>query len=100
MSTRNTAVLREMVDLLFTDVDQQTTALTKLEHLFRKRLLVDAGSVDTVGTYAEELRLRITEDERSTTLDHIAEQTMVTITTDTVEAAINERFGWDRFIEP
>ena len=33
-------------------------------------------------------------------LEYIAEQKMVVITIDTVEDSINERFGWDRFIEP
>ena len=45
MSTRNTAVFRELVDVLFTQVDEQTTALARLEHHFRDRLLVDAGDV-------------------------------------------------------
>jgi hypothetical protein len=99
MSTRNTPVLREIVDVLFTEVDDQTIALTRLEHHFRDRLLVDAGNVAAVGTYAEELRLRITEDERSTVLDHIAEQRMVVVNLDIVEVAINELFV-DRFIEP
>ena len=30
MSTRNTPVLREVVDVLFTEVDEQATALAKL----------------------------------------------------------------------
>ena len=100
MSTRNSQVLREIVDVLFTDLDEQETALNGLEHHFHDRLLVDAGNVNTVSNYAEELRLRITEDERSTVLDYIAGQKMVTITIDVVEDAINERFGWNRFIEP
>ena len=61
---------------------------------------MNAGNVATVGQYAEQLRLRITEDERATVLDYIAEKQMVTITINTVEDAINERFGWNRFIEP
>ena len=97
---RNTPILQEIIDVLFTDVDEQTTALTRLESHFQNRLLMDAGNVGTVGEYAEQLRLRITEDERSTVLDYIAEQKMVMVTIDIVEAAINERFGWDRFIEP
>ncbi len=100
MSTRNTPVLREIVDVLFTELDQQATALHRLEHHFRDRLLVDAGNVATVGAYAEQLRLRITEDERSTVLDYIAEQKMVEVTIDVVEEAINSLLGWDRFIEP
>ena len=99
MSTRNTAVLREIVDVLFTEVDEQTTALARLEHRFRDCLLVDAGNVATVGVRAEELRLRITEDERSAVLDYIAERQMVVVNIDIVEAVINDLFV-DRFIEP
>ncbi len=97
---RNTLLLQEITDALFTDLDEQAAALSRLEHHFRDRLLVDVGNVATVGTYAEQLRLRITEDERSVVLDHIAERRMTTITIDVVEDAINERFGWERFIEP
>ena len=100
MSTRNTAVLCEVVDLFFMGVDEQATALSRLEHQFRDRLLVDVGNVNTVAEYAEQLRLCITEDERSVVLDYIAEKQMVMVTIDTVEYAINERFDWDRFIEP
>ena len=100
MSTRNTAVLCEVVDVLFIGVDEQATALNRLEHHFRDRLLVDSGNVATVGKHAEQLRLRITQDERSVVLDYIAEKQMVMVTINTVEDAINERFGWDRFVEP
>ena len=100
MSTRNTQVLQEIINVLFTDLDEQATALNRLEHHFHGRLLVNAGDTSIVGTYAEQLRLQITEAERSTVLDYIAEQKTVTITIDVVEDAINERFGWDRFIEP
>ena len=97
---RNTPILQEITEVLFNEVDEQATALNRLEQCFRDRLLVDAGNVFTVGEYAEQLRLRITEDERSTVLDHIAEKQMVMVKIETVEDAINERFGWDRFIEP
>ena len=100
MSTRNTPILQEITDVLFTDVDEQTTALNRLENHFHDRLLVDAGSVVIVGEYAEQLRLRITEDERATVLDYIAEQRMVVVTIDVVEDAINKLLGQDRFIEP
>ena len=56
MSTRNSKVLREIVDILFTELDEQGTALNRLEHHFQHRLLVDAGNVATVGEYAEQLR--------------------------------------------
>ena len=91
MSTGNTPVLREIVDVLFTELDEQATALNRLENHFHDRLLVDVGNVAIVGTYAEQLRLKITEDERSVVLDYIAEQKMVAVTIDIVEDAINER---------
>ena len=100
MSTRNTSVLRTIVEVLFTEVDEQTTALNRLEHHFRDRLLMDAGNVFTIGEYAEQLRLQITEDERATVLDYIAEEKMVVVTIDIVEEAINSLLGWNRFIEP
>ena len=99
MSTRNTPVLRTIVDVLFTEADEQTTALHRLEQHFRDRLLVDVGNVSTVGEHAEQLRLRITEDEHSDVLDYIAEQKMVVVTIDVVEDAINALFE-ERFIEP
>ena len=99
MSTRNTPVLQEIVDVLFTELDEQATALNRLEHHFHDRLLVDAGNVAIVGEYAEQLRLNITEDECSTVLDYIAEQKMVVVTIDILETAINDLFE-DRFIEP
>lgn len=99
MSTRNTPVLRTIVDVLFTDLDEQATALNRLENHFHDRLLVDVGNVATVGEYAERLRLRITVDERSMVLDYIAEHQMIIITIDVVETAVNDLFE-DRFIEP
>ena len=99
MSTRNTAVLREIVDVLFTEVDGQSAALNRLEQHFRDRLVLDAGNVAAVSEYAEQLRLRITEGERATVLDHIGERQMVTVTIEIVEDAINVLFE-DRFIEP
>lgn len=100
MSTRNTPVLREIIDVLFTDLDEQATALQRLESHFHDRLLVDVGNTTSVSEYAEQLRLRITEDERSIVLDYIAQQKMVVVTIDHVENAINDLLGWDRFIEP
>ena len=99
MSTRNTAVLCKIVDLLYVGVDEQAAALNRLEHHFRDRLLVDVGNVNTVGAYAEQLRLNITEDERSVVLEYIAETQMVMITVEHVEDAINALFE-GRFIEP
>ena len=97
---RNTPILQEIINSLSTELDDPAYALDQLENHFQHRLLVDAGNVAIVGEYAEQLRLRISEDERSTVLDYIAEQKMVVVTVDHVETAINELFGWDRFIEP
>lgn len=97
---RNTALLTEVIHTLSTELDDPEYALDQLESHFHEALLVNAGNVFTIGEYAKRLRLNITEDERSVVLDYIAERQMVMVTTDTVETAINERFGWDRFIEP
>ena len=97
---RNTPILQEIITTLETELDDSEHALRQLEDHFHDRLLVDAGNVSTVGTYAEQLRLRITDDERSVLLDYIGEKQMMLITIDVVENAINERFGGDRFIEP
>ena len=75
-------------------------ALHRREIHFRDRLLGDAGNVATVGKYAEQLRLHITEDERPIALDYIAQQKMLAVDIDIVETAINDLLGWDRFIEP
>ncbi len=96
---RNTALLQEIVGVLDTELDDPGHAFDCLESHFHTRLLVDAGNVASVGSYAEQLRLQITDDERSAVLDHIAEQKMVMVTVDHTEMAINELFE-DRFIEP
>ena len=97
---RNTALLKEIVGVLDAELDDPEHALDQLESHFQNALLVNAGNVSSVGTYAEQLRLSITEDERATVLDYIAEKQMVLVTIDYVEDAINELLGWDRFIEP
>ncbi len=96
---RNTALLKEIVITLDTELDDPEYALDQLESHFHDALLVNAGTVFTVGEYAKQLRLNITEDECSTVLDHMAEQKMVAISIDDVETVINELFE-DRFIEP
>ena len=65
---RNTPILQEITEALYANLDEQASALTRLENHFRDRLLVDVGDVHTVGTYTKQLRLRITEDERSVVL--------------------------------
>ncbi len=87
------------MDVRFTELDEQATALNRLENHFHDRLLVNAGNVFTIGKYAEQLRLQITEDERSIVLDYISEQKRAVATIDIVETASNSLFE-DRFIEP
>ena len=97
---RNTALLKEIVTTLDTELDDPEYVLDVLESHFHDALLVNAGTVFTIGEYAKQLPLVITEAERSVVLDYIGEKQMVMVNIDTVETAINERFGWDRFIEP
>ncbi len=99
METRNTPVLREIIAVLSTKLDDAPHALDALENYFHDRLLVDVGNVATVSVHAEQLRLRITADECSVVLNHIAATNAVSITVDHIETAINELFK-DRFIEP
>lgn len=99
METRNTSVLREVIEALSSELDDVPYALDRLESHFHDRLIVAVGNVALIGVHAEHLRLNITEQERSTVLDHIADQKMAVVTIDHVETAINELFE-DRFIEP
>ena len=93
---RNTSLLKEIVNVLSLPAD----ALKQLEHHFSARLILDAGSVDTIEQAAKQLRLMITREECSAVLDYIASKGMVGIAVDVVEQAINESLGEDRFIEP
>ena len=97
---RNTLILKELVETISPQLSLKESALHVLEDHFHDRLLVDVGNVFTIGEHAGQLRLRITEDERSVVLDYISEKQMVLISIDVVENAINELLGWDRFIEP
>ena len=97
---RNTPILKEIVETLSPQLYLKEYALHVLEDHFHDQLLVDVGNVFTIGGYATQLRLNITEDERSVVLDYIAEKQMVLVTIDVVEDAINELLGWNRFIEP
>ena len=96
---RNTALLKEIVTTLDSELDDIDYALDALESHFHHRLLVDAGSTKTVATMASQLRLSIIEEECSRVLDEIAEQKMVTVTVDHVEQVVWDLFG-NRFIEP
>lgn len=97
--SRNTTLLKETVTTLEPELDDPEYALELLESHFHDALLVNVGNVAEVGTYAEQLRLQITAQERATVFDHLAKRNAVTITVDHVETAINELFR-DRFIEP
>lgn len=95
---RNTALLIEVIHTLSTELDDTAYALDQLENHFQHRLLVDVGNVTTVAEYAEQLRLRIREDERFTVLNYIAEQKMVVVTIDHIKTVIWDVFG-NRLIE-
>ena len=97
---RNTLILKEIVEVISPQLSLKEYALHVLEDHFHDRLLVDVGDVNTVGEYAKQLRLDITEEERSIVLDYIGEKQMMLVTIDVVEDAINELLGWDRFMEP
>ena len=97
---RNTALLQEIIGVLDSELDDTNYALDALESHFHDALLVNAGNVADVSSFATQLRLNITVEERFNVLDHMADQKMVGVNIDTVETAINELLGWDRFIEP
>lgn len=97
---RNTALLKTIVGILDTELDDPEHALDRLESHFHDVLLVSAGNVSEVGIFAEQLRLNISQEERSTVLNYVAEQKMVSVTVDIVETVINDLLGWDRFVEP
>ena len=94
MPTRNTAVLKQIVDVLEISSPH---ALARLEQVFRDSLLIVAGDINLVATHAEQLRLAITTTECSQVLDHLAPHARISL--DQTEEAINTLFP-DRFIEP
>ena len=93
---RNMKILEELVNVLNLPHD----ALVHLECHFDRRLIIDAGDVETLATFARRLRLRVEPDERQAVLDYIASKGMVGVTIDNVEEAINSLLGEDRFQEP
>ena len=93
---RNTQLLEEIINVLSLSPEH----LAQLEHHFNTRLLVDVGDVSSIEAHAKTLRLRVEKEEYPLVLDYIASNGMVGITVDTVEEAINELLGEDRFIEP
>ena len=98
-NTRNTPILSEILDVIADQLSDRASALEKLEEYFRENLIVNAGSTDFVASTAVKLRLAITKEEWSIVLDHIARKSMVGITVDHVDTAINDLFD-NRFIEP
>ena len=93
---RNNKILEEIVNVLHLPHD----ALVHLEHHFDRRLILDAGNVDTITTHAKHLRLRVEKEELPLVLDYIARKSMVGLNVDVVEEAINSLLGEDRFQEP
>lgn len=94
---RNTPLLEEIVKIL--PLSDKADALTRLEHHFHNRLVVEAGSVDLVATLAASIRLRIDRHECSVVLDEIASRRLVVVSLDMVEEVVNDLFV-DRVIEP
>jgi len=94
MPTRNTPVLKQILDVLEISSPH---ALARLENHFKDSLLIVAGDINLVATHAEQLRLAIITTECAQVLDHLAPH--VRISLDQTEEAINTLFE-DRFIEP
>jgi len=97
--TRNTPVLRQIIEALGDHLTNQDIALMALEQSYRDDLLLIAGKIETVEDAAKELRLDISKEECAQVLDHIAKQAMVIITIEHVETVAYALFG-NRFIEP
>ena len=97
---RNHQLIEQVVKALGALVTDEQAAVKVLEHHFQHHLLVNVGSVEHVAQFAKHLRLRITPEERGDVLDYIAQESLVGLTIDHVETAINELLGEDRFIEP
>ena len=97
--TRNTPVLRQIVEALNGQLSNQDIALMQLEEFYRDDLLVNAGNIQTIIDDAKELRLDLTKEECAQVLDSIAAQAMVSITLEHVETAAYALFV-NRFIEP
>ena len=99
MPTRNTAVLKRIIQALDGLLISEPHALARLENHFKSSLLVVAGNETDVAKFAEELRLAIIETERGLVLDYIQQHGLSKLTIDQVEEAINALYP-DRFIEP
>jgi hypothetical protein len=101
METRNTPLLREIINTLSVahHITNEADALNTLENHFRTSYVLKAGGTKDVAEFAQQLRLNITEAECASVLDYIAKKAMVVTTIDHVETAVNELLG-NRFIEP
>lgn len=101
MATRNTPLLREIIEALAAAVyiTDNEAALAHLEHHFEKSYVLSAGNTEDVAAFSAQLRLNVTETECGTVLDYIARKEMLGITIDHVETAVYQLFG-NRFIEP
>jgi len=97
--TRNTRLLTEILDVISEMLTDKDAALARLEEYFSDQYILSAGNTEYISTTAESLRLALTKDECPLVLDYIAQKSMVGITVDHVETAINELFD-NRFIEP
>jgi len=97
-STRNTPLLNEIIGVIADQLPDKSSALARLEQHFRNDYILNAGNADFVASAAESLRLAITKEELPLVLDCIAQKSMVGITIDHVETAINDLFD-NRFIE-
>ena len=97
MPTRNTPVLELIVKTLGESAPPD--GLEKLEAHFHDQLLMLVGDTAHVADFAEQLRLAITTPEQFIVLDHIGKESLVGMSIDHVEEAINTLFP-DRFIEP
>ena len=81
---RNTQILEEIITVLTDQLFDKETAMHILEHHFSTRLLVDAGDVQSIETYACQLRLRVEQEEYPLVLDYIASKGLVMVTIDHV----------------
>ena len=99
MPSRNTEVLKQIIQALDGLLVSEPHALQRLENVFKSSLLVVAGTESDVAHHAEHLRLAIIDEERGPVLDYIQQHGLAHITIDQVEDAINALFP-DRFIEP
>src|SRR4051812_4163020 len=95
---RNLSIFAQIVGTIAPYVTDPAAAQHLLEEHFHDGLIVDAGSVDSVTSFAKQLRLDITREESVEVLDYMALKA-IGVNIDHVETAVFEVFG-NRFIEP